>query len=63
MLNADYYGLVEMVFSFGVILAILFWQLIVTRRSIRADQDRARQKAVSEAKEAADRPDQIVDKN
>ncbi len=43
------YGLVEMVFSFGVVLAILIWQLIVTRRSIREDRERARREAGDES--------------
>lgn len=42
------YGLVEIVFSFGVVLAILIWQLVVTRRSIREDRERARREAGGE---------------
>jgi hypothetical protein len=33
----DVYGLIEMAFSFGGILAFLFWQLFSVRRSMRAD--------------------------
>ena len=42
------YGVIEMVFSFGVIFAILIWQLVVTRRSIREDRERARREARDE---------------
>jgi hypothetical protein len=42
------YGLVEMVFSFGVILAFLIWQLVVTRRSIREDRERSKREARDE---------------
>jgi hypothetical protein len=51
------YGLVEMVFSFGVILAILIWQLIVTRRGIREDRDRARRESPDETPTPAGAPD------
>jgi hypothetical protein len=56
------YGLVEIVFSFGVILAILIWQLIVTRRSIREDRDRARREALGEAPTPTDRSGRTGDK-
>ncbi len=39
------YGAIEMVFSFGVILAILIWQLVATKRSIRQDRERAQSEA------------------
>ena len=42
------YGLVEIVFAFGVVLAILIWQLVVTRRSIREDRERAEREAGDE---------------
>jgi hypothetical protein len=35
--NPDQYGLIEIVLSFGVVLAILFWQLYSVKRSIRED--------------------------
>jgi hypothetical protein len=35
--SPDQYGLIEMVLSFGVILAILFWQLYSVKRSMRED--------------------------
>jgi hypothetical protein len=35
------YGLIEMIFSFGVVLALLVWQLVVTRRGVMADRARA----------------------
>ena len=41
-MNPSYYGLVEMAFSFGVILAIAFWQLYSVRKAIRkAKEDEA----------------------
>ena len=40
-MNPDSYGLIELVFSFGVILALLFWQLYSVKRSIRADARKA----------------------
>ena len=36
-MNPDDYGLIELVLSFGVLLAILFWQLYSVKRSIRED--------------------------
>jgi hypothetical protein len=42
------YGLIEMALSFGVVLAILIWQLVTTRKGLRADRERA-------ARERADR--------
>ena len=36
-MNPDNYGLIELVLSFGLILAILFWQLYSVRRSISED--------------------------
>ena len=36
-MNPDDYGLIELVLSFGVILAILFWQLYSVKRSIKED--------------------------
>jgi hypothetical protein len=44
------YGLIEMVLFFGVLLAFLIWQLIVTRRSIREDRERARREAGDDGK-------------
>ena len=40
-MNPDDYGLVEMALSFGVLLVFLVWQLVVTRRGLRADRERA----------------------
>ena len=45
-MSPENYGLIEMVLSFGGLLAILFWQLYSVKRSIRED---ARKK--DEAKE------------
>ena len=36
-MSPDDYGLIEMVLSFGGLLAILFWQLYSVKRSIRED--------------------------
>ena len=36
-MNPDSYGLIELVLSFGGILAILFWQLYSVKRSMRED--------------------------
>ena len=36
-MNPDHYGLIELMLSFGVLLAILFWQLYSVKRSIRED--------------------------
>ncbi|MFY9657411.1 MAG: hypothetical protein WAK01_12665 [Methylocystis sp.] len=38
--GSQYFGLVEMVFSFGVVLAFAFWQL----RSIRKTREKLREK-------------------
>ncbi len=35
------YGLIEMTLSFGVVLGVLVWQLVVTRRGVKADRERA----------------------
>jgi len=43
--NPDNYGLIELVFSFGLILAILFWQLYSVKRSIREDARKAEDKS------------------
>ena len=45
-MSPENYGLIELVLSFGVILAILFWQLYSVKRSIREDarkKDEARE--------------------
>ena len=36
-MNPEDYGLIEMVLFFGLILAILFWQLYSVKRSIKED--------------------------
>jgi len=44
--SPENYGLIEMVLSFGGLLAILFWQLYSVKRSIREDarkKDEARE--------------------
>jgi flagellar biosynthesis/type III secretory pathway M-ring protein FliF/YscJ len=40
-MSESLYGLVEMLLFFGVLLAFLIWQLVVTRRSLRNDRERA----------------------
>jgi hypothetical protein len=42
--NPDDYGLIELVLSFGGILAILFWQLYSVKRSKREDARKAEAK-------------------
>ena len=44
-MNAEAYGLIEVVFSFGAILAFLFWQLYSVRRSIREEERKAKNKS------------------
>jgi len=44
--SPDDYGLIELMLSFGGLLAILFWQLYSVKRSIREDarkKDEAKQ--------------------
>ncbi len=60
MPDSSGYGLVETILFFGVILAFLIWQLIVTRRSIREDLERAQREPRDES--PTDRPDRIGDK-
>jgi hypothetical protein len=43
-MNSDTYGIIEMAFSFGVILALAIWQLISVRRSIARDREKAKDK-------------------
>jgi hypothetical protein len=42
-MNSDTYGIIEMAFSFGVILALAIWQLISVRRSIARDREQAKE--------------------
>lgn len=35
------FGLVELIGSYGIVLALLIWQLVRIRRSIRADREKA----------------------
>jgi len=35
------FAIVEMTFSFGVVLAWLVWELVKTRREIRRDREKA----------------------
>lgn len=37
-MNPDYYGIVEMVLSFGIVLGFAIWQLVSVRRSMRDDK-------------------------
>lgn len=48
-MKPEYFGLIEMTFSFGVILAIAFWQLYSVRRAIRI----AKEEDEAKAREAA----------
>ena len=36
-MNPEDYGLIEMVLFFGLILAVLFWQLYSVKQSIKED--------------------------
>jgi hypothetical protein len=42
-MDPNSYGLVEMVASFGIVLLVLVWQLIVTRRGIREQREREKE--------------------
>ena len=35
------FGLIEMVLVFGIVLALLVWELVRTRRALKADRERA----------------------
>ena len=40
------YGLIELIFVFGGVLSFLVWELVRTRRGMKAEKDRAaREKA------------------
>ena len=43
-MSPENYGLIEMVLFFGLILAILFWQLYSVKRSMREDARKAEAK-------------------
>ena len=58
-MSESLYGLVEMLLFFGVLLAFLTWQLVVTRRSVRKDRERAQREAQDDA--AIGRPDPTED--
>ena len=58
-MSESLYGLVEMLLFFGVLLAFLIWQLVVTRRSLRKDRELAQREAQDEA--AIGRPDAADD--
>ena len=40
-MNPEDYGLIELVLSFGLLLAFLFWQLYSVKRSIKEDARKA----------------------
>ena len=40
-MSPDAYGLIEMVFSFGVVVAFAFWQLYALKRSKSDDRKRS----------------------
>jgi len=42
MMSSDYYGIVEMVFSFGVVIAFAIWQLISLERHRKRLRDKAK---------------------
>ena len=35
------FGLIEMLLVFGIVLALLIWELARTRRALKADRERA----------------------
>ena len=39
-MNPDYYGVVEMVFSFGVILVLAIWQLVSLERAKKKTREK-----------------------
>jgi hypothetical protein len=55
MSDSSAYGFVELVFAFGVVLAVLIWQLIVTRRSLREDRERAARDKAKALPDSSDR--------
>ena len=40
-MNPDYYGIVEMTLSFGVILGFGVWQLVSVKRAMRKTREKA----------------------
>jgi hypothetical protein len=42
-MDPNYYGLIEMLLSFGVVLAICFWQLRAVSKAKKARLERERQ--------------------
>ena len=46
-MNPEYFGLIEMAFSFGVVLAIAFWQLYAVRKAIRKAREEENSKTDS----------------
>ena len=43
-MNPDYYGLIELMLSFGLVLVFLFWQLYSTRKAIAEAERKAQEK-------------------
>jgi hypothetical protein len=60
-MSESLFGLVEMLLFFGVLLAFLVWQLVVTRRGLRKDRERAQREAQDEAEAPIGRPDPTGD--
>jgi cytochrome oxidase assembly protein ShyY1 len=46
-MNPDYYGVVEMVFSFGVILALAVWQLFSLEKAKKKTRAKAAERAAA----------------
>ncbi len=38
-MNSDYFGLMEMVFSFGVVIGLAFWELRSVKKAKKKNQD------------------------
>jgi hypothetical protein len=48
-MNPDYYGVVEMIFSFGLILAFAVWQLFSLEKAKKKTREKAAERAASRA--------------
>lgn len=53
---ADSYGLIELLLVFGLLIAVLVWQLVSVRRAMRSDADENRENHDGERK-SRDRTD------
>ncbi len=51
-MNPDYYGIVEMTFSFGVILAFGVWQLVSLEKAKKKTREKLAARAEKDARES-----------